>query len=111
MLQLHGLTLACCGNLPQLSSMSKSLRLSDELFAQAEQSAQLFHRSPPQQIEHWAQIGRVMEAALSYPAQTKVKAVSMEEVDAAMAFANTPAGKLKAQAVIRETSFETVSND
>jgi hypothetical protein len=91
--------------------MSKSLRLSDELFCEAEQSARLFHRSPPQQIEHWAQIGRVMEAALSYPAQTKVKAVSMQDIDVAMALANTPQGALKAQAVIRETSGEIVSND
>lgn len=91
--------------------MSKSLRLSDELFAEAEKSAQLFHRSPPQQIEHWAQIGRVMEAALSYPAQSMVKAVSMQDIDAAMTFANTPAGKLKAQAVMDETSVEIVSND
>tara|TARA_B110000037_G_scaffold212249_1_gene264821 strand:+ start:1107 stop:1382 length:276 start_codon:yes stop_codon:yes gene_type:complete len=91
--------------------MSKSLRLSDELFSQAEQSAQLFHRSPPQQIEHWAQIGRVMETALSYPAQTKVKAVSMQDIDAAMALTNTPSGTLKAQTVIKETSVEIVSND
>lgn len=86
--------------------MSKSLRLSDELFCEAEKSARLFHRSPPQQIEHWAQIGRVMESALSYPAQTKVKAVSMQDIDVAMALANTPQGTLKAQAVVRDTSGE-----
>ena len=91
--------------------MSKSLRLSDELFCEAEKSARLFHRSPPQQIEHWAHIGRVMEAALSYPAQTKVKSVSMQDVDAAMDLANTLQGTLKAQTVIRETADEIVSKD
>jgi predicted transcriptional regulator len=53
--------------------MSKSIRLSDELLEQAKKSAKVFHRSPPQHIEHWAQIGRVMESALSYGAQEKVK--------------------------------------
>ena len=91
--------------------MSKSLRLSDELFCEAEKSARLFHRSPPQQIEHWAHIGRIMEAALSYPAQTIVKAASMQDIDEAMALANTPQGTSKAQAIIRETSGEIVSND
>ena len=91
--------------------MSKSLRLSDELFCEAEKSARLFHRSPPQQIDHWAQIGRVMEAALSYPAQAKIKTVSMQDIDAAVGLVNTPEGILKAQAMIRETSDEIVSND
>ncbi|MEM1223658.1 MAG: hypothetical protein AAGH40_12965 [Verrucomicrobiota bacterium] len=52
--------------------MSKSIRISDELAEKAAEAARLFHRSPPQQIEHWAQIGQVMEAALSYPAQRRV---------------------------------------
>jgi len=52
-----------------------------------------------------------MEAALSYPAQTKVKAVSIQDVDAAMALANTQQGMLDAQAIIRETSGEIISSD
>jgi predicted nucleotidyltransferase len=91
--------------------MSKSLRLSDALFKDAEASAQLFHRSPPQQIEHWAKIGQVMEAALSYPAQASVKATSMADIDQAMAYADTPAGKATAQAFIEKTSGKLSSRD
>lgn len=91
--------------------MSKSLGLSDVLSSEAEQSARLLHRSPPQQIEHWAQIGHVMEAALAYPAQGVVKAVSIQDINVAMGFANTPDGTLKAQAAIAETSVEIVSSD
>lgn len=92
-------------------AVSKSLGLGDELSSEAEQSARLLHRSPPQQIELWAQIGRVMEAALSYPAQGLVKAVSIQDIDVAMGFVNTPDGTLKAQAAIAESSVEIVSND
>jgi hypothetical protein len=90
--------------------MSASIRLSDELIAAAKRQAKLFHRSPPQQIEHWAAIGRVMEAALSYPAQEQVaEAVGRAEVDAALAVVGTPEGIARAQAVIRGTSENLVS--
>lgn len=99
-----------CGNLPQSVPVSESIRLSDELIAAAKQSAKLFHRSPPQQIEHWAAIGRVMEVALSYPAQELVaKAAHRRDLDAALAGVGTPEGKSKAQAVIRRTSGRIVS--
>ena len=60
-------------NCHSLSVISKSIRVSDELAAYAEEAAAVAHRSPPQQIEHWAQIGRVLEPALSYHAKTQVK--------------------------------------
>lgn len=94
---------------PQSPSMPRQARIGRPCSMILRVSSADIHRSPPQQIEHWAQVGRVMEAALSYPAQSKVKAVSMQ--DTAMGFANTPSGKLKAQDVIRETSVEIVSND
>ena len=85
--------------------MSKSIRLSDELFEQAKKSAKVFHRSPPQQIEHWAQIGRVMESALSYGAQEKIKTeATTEAVDAALELPGTPEGIERAHAVIARTS-------
>ena len=85
--------------------MSKSIRLSDELFEQAKQSAKLFHRSPPQQIEHWAQIGRVMESTLSYGTQEKVKlAATKDALDSALELPGTPQGIKKAHAVIARTS-------
>ncbi len=92
--------------------MSRSIRVSDVLMAEAEQSAALFHRSPPQQIEHWAEIGRVMESALSWKAQQRVKAAGLKkEVETALAAVNTPAGRLRARAVIRASSVKPVSND
>lgn len=90
--------------------MSASIRLNDELIAAAKRQAKLFHRSPPQQIEHWAAIGRVMETALSYPALEQVAAaVSRAEVDAALAAVGTPEGIARAQEVIRRTSANLVS--
>lgn len=92
--------------------MSQSVRLSDELVEAARRQAKLFHRSPPQQIEHWAAIGRVMEAALSYPAQEKVAAWgSSQDVDELRAQVESPAGKVRARDVIRQTSGMIVSID
>lgn len=85
--------------------MSKSLRLNDELFEQAKKIGKVFHRSPPQQIEHWAQIGRVLESALSYQA---VKGVSEwgepKDIDDLMDWVASSAGKKRARQVIEETS-------
>jgi hypothetical protein len=98
--------LAClCGSLPQRVLMSKSLRISDELFNQAKRDAVLSHRSPPQQVEHWAQIGRVMEDVLSYGAQKGIKtAASRESLDEALAKVETAAGIVRAKEVIARTS-------
>ena len=94
-----------CGNLPQIPDMSQSIRLNDHLIEAAKRDATLFHRSPPQQIEHWAAIGRVMEAALSYPALEKVvRAVGRKDLDQALTAVGTPDGVAKAQDVIRRTS-------
>lgn len=41
--------------------MSKAIKLSEQLVADATRYAKIFHRSPPKQIEHWATIGRVAE--------------------------------------------------
>lgn len=90
--------------------MSQSIRISDELAEAAKGQAELFHRSPPQQIEHWATIGRVMEVALSYPAERKVvAAIGRKQVDEALAVVGTQEGIARAQAQIRETSSNIVS--
>jgi hypothetical protein len=86
--------------------MSQSIRLNASLIEAAKRQAALFHRSPPQQIEHWAAIGQVMEAALSYPALEKVvRAVGRKDLEQALAAAGTPDGISKAQDVIRRTSI------
>ena len=84
--------------------MSKSIRVSDELAALAEKAAALGHRSPPQQVEHWAQIGRIVEPALSFDATSKIKRADRAELDAVLAGVETPSGKRRGQAVIRRTS-------
>ena len=92
--------------------MSEFIRLNDELIAAAKRQAKLFHRSPPQQIEHWAAIGRVMETALSYPAQAQVvnwgSASDMAELRASV---ESDAGRERAKEVIRRTSGTIVSTD
>jgi hypothetical protein len=92
--------------------MSESIRLSDELIAAAKRQAKLFHRSPPQQIEHWAAIGRVMETALSYPAEERITHWgSARDLDELRATVESDAGRERAREVIRRTSGTIVSND
>jgi hypothetical protein len=43
--------------------MAKSIRVSDQLYALAEATSQRLHRSLAQQVEHWAELGRALEAA------------------------------------------------
>ena len=85
--------------------MSTSIRLSDEVVRQAKAASAKFHRSPPQQIEHWVQIGRSMEKALSYPSQEAVCAWGREEdIDALIAEVDSTKGKQKAQNIIQKNS-------
>lgn len=85
--------------------MSKSIRISDELLNRAREEAERFHRSPPQQIEHWAEIGRVLEPALSYGTSSNVKkAATKERIEEALAMPGTPEGILRARTVINRTS-------
>ncbi len=92
--------------------MSESIRLSDELIAAAKRQAKLFHRSPPQQIEHWAAIGRVMETALSYPAQEQVAPWgSTRDMDDLRAVVESGEGRERAKQVIRRTAGTIVSTD
>ncbi len=85
--------------------MSKSIRISDTLIAEAERVARAFHRSPPQQVEHWAQLGRIMETALSWKAQSNAKAASMySQLEDALASVDTVAGLNRSHNVIRRTS-------
>jgi hypothetical protein len=43
--------------------MAKSIRVSDRLYSLAEATSQQVHRSLAQQVEHWAELGRALEAA------------------------------------------------
>lgn len=91
--------------------MSKSIRISSELATQAEKAAALAHRSPPQQIEHWAQLGRVLEPALSYSIEARVKQVGRAELDAQLDQVGAEAGVRRTQAMIRQRSGRIESID
>jgi hypothetical protein len=91
--------------------MSKSIRVSDELADSAEAAAAVSHRSPPQQIEHWAQIGKVLEPALSFQAESAVKRVGRPELDAVLDQVGTPEANERTQAIIRRTSGTIASTD
>lgn len=92
--------------------MSKSVRLSDELTEKAKRAAKIWHRTPPQQIEHWAHLGMVMESAVSYQTQAKAKKkVTREEINAALSLPGTEEGRRRAHEVIDRTSSKIVSTD
>ena len=91
--------------------MSKSIRISDDLAAKATEAARLFHRSPPQQVEHWAQIGKVMEAALSYPAERRVKEAGLKDFDACLQRVGTLEGTANVHAIIAKTAGSIESTD
>lgn len=91
--------------------MSKSIRVSDELAEFAEAAAVESHRSPPQQIEHWAQIGRVLEPALSYRAESAVKRGGRADLDALLDAVGSPEAVQRTRELIRNTSGEIVSTD
>jgi hypothetical protein len=91
--------------------MSKSIRVSDELADSAEAAAAVSHRSPPQQIEHWAQIGRVLEPALSYQAESAVKRVGRPELDDVLDQVGNSDATERTQAIIRRTSGAIASTD
>lgn len=84
--------------------MSKSIRISDELAARAEAEAAISHRSPPQQIEHWAQIGRLMEPALSYSASAKMKQLGRPELKTVLQGVESEESIRRTQAIIRKSS-------
>jgi hypothetical protein len=46
-----------------LLQMAKSIRVSDQLYSEAEATSRQMHRSLAQQVEHWAELGRALESA------------------------------------------------
>lgn len=91
--------------------MSKSLRISDDLAERAEKAARLFHRSPPQQVEHWAQIGRAIETALSFPALVAAKRSGRKELDEALDAVGTAQATNRVHAIIARTAGSIESAD
>ena len=92
--------------------MSTPLRLSNELLVEAREAGARFHRSITQQVEHWAQIGRVIEAALTYSSAGKLKDLSRQpDLNSVLARAESREGKRKALAAIKARKLPVYSAD
>jgi hypothetical protein len=101
-----------CGKMPQFAGMSKSIRVSDELLDTAKAAGRTYHRSPPQQIEYWAKLGRVMESTLSWPVLDKVVRWGQpEDIDRLIEDVDMPEAKKRARATIRATSGRIRASD
>ena len=79
--------------------MGLPLRISDDLVLQAREEAETSERSITGQIEHWARLGRAVEAVLSHPEARELKrqgkALSLPQ---AHALAHGPEGQERARA-------------
>lgn len=81
--------------------MTIPLRLSSDLVHFARTKAALQDRSPTAQIEHWAKIGRAVEAVLSGDSLENVKAFSrVPDTDTLIAEISSPEGQARARDLI-----------
>ena|SRR2546421_9857011 len=79
------------------------VRLSERLATRAREAAEILDRSLTEQVEHWARLGQIVEAAISAGALERLKARSYDEkLPALLAAADTPEGRAKAVKLIRE---------
>ena len=79
------------------------VRLSEALTLRARAEAEVLERSLTEQVEHWARLGQVVEAAISAGATQRLKRRSHDpELSQRLALASTAAGRAKAAALIRE---------
>ena len=78
------------------------MRLSERLTARARKAASVLDRSLTEQVEHWARLGQVVEAAISAGAVERLKARSFDpELAERLAAADTASGRAKARALIK----------
>jgi hypothetical protein len=79
------------------------VRLSARLAQSARSAADVQDRSVTEQVEHWARLGQIVEAAISAGATHQLKAKSHDpELAGRLAFAATPLGRAKAAALIKK---------
>ena len=80
-----------------------SVRVSEALAARARTAAEVHDRSLTQQVEHWARLGQVVEAAISAGTVHRLKVRSHDpELTQRLAFAATAEGQAQAAKLIRE---------
>jgi hypothetical protein len=78
------------------------VRLSEALATRARSVAAVQDRSLTEQVEHWARLGQVVEAAVSSGTMMKLKARSYDAgLDEALAYADTAEGRSAAAELIR----------
>lgn len=58
--------------------MSRPVKVSDELLAAARTTAEKANRSVTKQIEHWAELGRAIEALVALPDQFVLKDAAID---------------------------------
>jgi hypothetical protein len=89
------------------------IRLSAALTESAREVASVLDRSLTDQVEHWARLGQLVEAAVSNDVVTQLKARSYDaNIPKLLAYADTAEGKAKAVALIRELNeFRHGSDD
>lgn len=79
------------------------VRLSETLAKRARAAADVLDRSMTEQVEHWARLGQVVEAAISARTVEQLKARSYDpELPQRLAFAATAEGRAAAAKLIRE---------
>jgi hypothetical protein len=79
------------------------VRLSEALAKRARATADLLDRSMTEQVEHWARLGQVVEAAISAQTVERLKMRSYDpELPERIAFAASADGRVAAARLIRE---------
>src|SRR4051812_30028734 len=78
------------------------VRLSEALTLRARSVAAIQDRSLTEQVEHWARLGQIVEAAVSASTMERLKAQSYDpELSNALAFADSAEGRASAAEMIR----------
>lgn len=92
--------------------MSTPVRLSNELLVTAREAGAQFHRSIAQQVEHWAQVGRAVEAALVVSSVGRLKDLAMRpDLDQLLDMAETSEGRARALDRIATRGLPSYSAD
>jgi hypothetical protein len=79
------------------------VRLSEALAKRARAAAEVLDRSMTEQVEHWARLGQVVEAAISAQTVERLKMRSYDpELPRRLAFAATAEGRAAAARLIHE---------
>jgi hypothetical protein len=80
---------------------SMPLRIDGELIKEARASGQIFHRSIAQQVEHWAVLGKALEAVVTISGVAKMKSLKKPiSWDHLLAKADSAAGKKRTLALL-----------